>query len=305
MYRRFLLVGMTALALAACNSDSVDTPALGDTRTTLLATGQLISPAAAPGAAFVPLNPGLADAPGYIAGQPVSEALSPDRKTLLVLTSGYNNVLDANGKMIKPDSNEYVFVFDVSGGAPVRKQVLQVSDTYVGIAFAPDGQHFYVTGGGDDNLHRFAFSQGAWGEVGAPIALNHKAGNGIGSTPLATGVDVTADGKRAVVASGNSASDGSLLPRPMSPRIWLYMRSTILSENQYEKKFIPSASSNAIVIPRDPPIMPPITMNRAVIAAISIAVLTQLNMFPTPYPSAGIAPHARAAAAHDCKRSVR
>lgn len=118
MYRRFLLVGMTALALAACNSDSVDTPALGDTRTTLLATGQLISPAAAPGAAFVPLNPGLADAPGYIAGQPVSEALSPDRKTLLVLTSGYNNVLDANGKMIKPDSNEYVFVFDVSGGAP-------------------------------------------------------------------------------------------------------------------------------------------------------------------------------------------
>ncbi|TPB75739.1 phosphoesterase [Burkholderia pseudomallei] len=201
MYRRFLLVGMTALALAACNSDSVDTPALGDTRTTLLATGQLISPAAAPGAAFVPLNPGLADAPGYIAGQPVSEALSPDRKTLLVLTSGYNNVLDANGKMIKPDSNEYVFVFDVSGGAPVRKQVLQVSDTYVGIAFAPDGQHFYVTGGGDDNLHRFAFSQGAWGEVGAPIALNHKAGNGIGSTPLATGVDVTADGKRAVVAN--------------------------------------------------------------------------------------------------------
>lgn len=201
MHRRFLLVGMTTLALAACNSDSVDTPALGDTSTTLLATGQLISPAAAPGTAFVALNPGLADLPNYVAGQPVSEALSPDRKTLLVLTSGYNNVLDANGKMVKADSNEYVFVFDVAGGAPVKKQVLQVPDTYVGIAFAQDGRHFYVTGGGDDNLHGFAFSQGAWGEAGAPIALNHKTGNGIGSTPLATGVDVTADGKRAVVAN--------------------------------------------------------------------------------------------------------
>ncbi len=56
------------------------------------------------------------------------------------------------------------------------------------------------------------------------------------------------------------------------------MRSTILSENQYEKKFMPSAISNAIVMPREPPIMPPIAMNRAVIAAISIAVLTQLNI---------------------------
>ena len=62
------------------------------------------------------------------------------------------------------------------------------------------------------------------------------------------------------------------------------MRRTILSENQYEKKFIPSAMTSAIIMPRDPPIIPPITMKRAVIAAISIAVLTQLNMFDTPCP---------------------
>lgn len=62
------------------------------------------------------------------------------------------------------------------------------------------------------------------------------------------------------------------------------MRSTNLSENQYEKKFMPIAITSAIVMPRAPPIMPPITMNNAVIAAISIAVLTQLNMTATPHP---------------------
>lgn len=202
MYKILVLAAAVAATLTACNSDSVNTTAtLGDTTSTLLSTGQRITPLAAPGTTLVALNPGLQDVPDLIAGQPVSEALSPDRKTLLVLTSGYNNRLDAGGKLINADSNEYVFVFDVSGGAPVKKQVLPVPDTYVGIAFAPDGQHFYVTGGGDDNLHVFALSQGAWGEAGASIALNHKGGNGLGSSPLATGVDVTADGKRAVVAN--------------------------------------------------------------------------------------------------------
>ncbi|RFB81495.1 phosphoesterase [Methylovirgula sp. 4M-Z18] len=174
---------------------------LGEGSTTLLSTGQRISPAATPGTAFVPLNPGLADAPHYLAGQPVSTALSPDRKTLLVLTSGYNNITDAKGGVIKQDANEYVFVFDVSEGTPVKKQVLQVPDTYVGIAFASDGQHFYVSGGGDDNLHVFGLTQNGWVEAGGPVALNHKAGNGMSGGPLAMGVDVTADGKFALVAN--------------------------------------------------------------------------------------------------------
>jgi hypothetical protein len=62
------------------------------------------------------------------------------------------------------------------------------------------------------------------------------------------------------------------------------MRRTILSENQYEKKFMPSATRSASIMPRWPPIMPPITMKRAVIAAINIAVLTQLNMCAAPCP---------------------
>jgi len=202
MFLKYWSAGVITLTLVACSNNFASAQAVSsNVKTTLLSTGQLISPAAAPGATFVTLSPDLKDLPDFIAGQPVSEALSPDKKTLLVLTSGYNNVSDALGKQVKADSNEYVFVFDISGSQPVKKQVLQVPDSYVGIAFAPDGQRFYVTGGGDDNLHIFALSQGLWTEAGAPIALNHKGGDGIGSTPLAAGVDITADGKRALVAN--------------------------------------------------------------------------------------------------------
>jgi YVTN family beta-propeller protein len=206
MYKKLLIASAFSAALAACNNDGLDAPTaaaptLGDTTATLLSTGQKITPAAAPGTSFVALNPGLPDKPNLIAGQPISEALSPDRKTLLVLTSGYNNIMGSDGKMIPADSSEYVFVFDVSGGKAVKKQVLQVPDTYVGIAFAPDGKHFYVTGGGDDNLHVFAASSNGWAESGSPIALNHTTVNGIGITPLASGIDITSDGKRALVAN--------------------------------------------------------------------------------------------------------
>ncbi|MGE8331580.1 MAG: hypothetical protein ACN6PY_10685, partial [Paraburkholderia nemoris] len=50
--------------------------------------------------------------------------------------------------------------------------------------------------------------------------------------------------------------------------------------------------------------IPPITMKRAVIAAINIAVLTQLNMSATPCPNAGSYLR-RVIAAADCKRNVR
>src|SRR5260363_324878 len=54
-----------------------------------------------------------------------------------------------------------------------------------------------------------------------------------------------------------------------------YMRSTSLSENQKEKKFIASANSKAIIIPCWPPSRCPTDINKAVIAAISIVVLIQ------------------------------
>ncbi len=115
-----------------------------------LSTGQLITPLAPNGASFQPLNPGLADDPLYTAGQAVTTAVSPDAKTLLILTSGYNLMnftTGTNAGNTNPaDSNEFVFVFDISKPEPIQKQVIQVPSTYSGIAFSPNGEQFYVTG---------------------------------------------------------------------------------------------------------------------------------------------------------------
>ena len=121
------------------------------------------------------------------------------RKTLLILTSGFNLLSDASGK--KPaHSNEYIFVYDITQRTPKKLQVLGVPNSDSGIVFAPDGTRFYVSGGVDDDVHVFAKTNGTWAESGKPIALGHKAGNGLAVKPSAAGLDVTADGKLIVVA---------------------------------------------------------------------------------------------------------
>ena len=172
-----------------------------DSVRTLLPTGQWITPTAAQGSKYLPLMPGLKDMPGLPAGYAQTEVLSPDGNTLLVLTSGYNYVVDGTGKFLPNDSTQFIFVFDVTHGAPVQKQVLQVSNSYVGIAFAPDGGHFYVPGAGEDNVHVFALQGGAWAESGTPIPLGHTSANGLAQGPTASGIAITADGKRALVVN--------------------------------------------------------------------------------------------------------
>ena len=172
----------------------------------VLPDGQSITPTAAPGAIFISLNPGLADYPDFTAGQAVTSAVSPDGRTLLVLTSGYNRNNDGNGKIIPRDSNEYVFIFDITSGMPVKKEVIQVPNTYSGIAFSPDGAQFYVSGGRDDSVHTYAESGDSWAESGNPIALGHDHGNGLPQgantlPPAAAGLAVTADGKTLVVTN--------------------------------------------------------------------------------------------------------
>ena len=70
-----------------------------------LPDGQSITPTAAPGSTFTHLNPGLADFPDFAAGQAVTTAVSPDGKTLLVLTSGYNRNYDSSGNAIAAASS--------------------------------------------------------------------------------------------------------------------------------------------------------------------------------------------------------
>jgi len=167
----------------------------------LLPTGMAITPLAAAGSYFIPLDPGLPGLPDYRAGQPVTEIKSPDGKTLLVLTSGYNRLNSRLGREIPADSEEYAFLFDISGAAPRQLQALRVPDTFDGAAWSPDGQEFYVSGGCDDDVHVFSKREGVWAEDGAAIALGHEKGLGIGVEPEAAGLAVTADGRKLMVAN--------------------------------------------------------------------------------------------------------
>jgi YVTN family beta-propeller protein len=166
----------------------------------IMPSGQLITPLAPDGAKFSRLNPGLKDFPDYTAGQAVKTAISPDGNTLLVLTSGFNRLNDAQGHQVAGDSNEYVFVFDVSHGGLRQKQVLQVPNTFLGLTFAPKGDQFFVSGGVDDDVHVFSSSSGLWAESGKPIELGHKAGAGYRGRPMVANLAATADGKTLVAA---------------------------------------------------------------------------------------------------------
>jgi DNA-binding beta-propeller fold protein YncE len=193
----------------------------------ILSTGQIITPLAPTGARFQALNPNLADAPTYTAGQAVTTVVSPDGKTLLILTSGYNlwnYTTGANAGNANPaDSNEYVFVFDISGAAPVQKQVIQVPNTYSGIAFNPSGTQFYVSGGWQDSVHIFGLASGTWTEIQSPALLGHLptateealanyGGLGLETLPMASGLAVSANGQIIVVANYENDSISVLTP---------------------------------------------------------------------------------------------
>ena len=93
-------------------------------RSEFVTSGQTITPTAAPGSILQYLNPHLSQFPNYVASGGISSAKSPDGKTLLVLTAGYNNLDDSTGTLVAAASQQYVFVYDISGCTPVEKQVL-------------------------------------------------------------------------------------------------------------------------------------------------------------------------------------
>ncbi len=208
--RRALTVASSMALLmpfaAYAQQDSDDDIAPATSAQTLPNTGQTLTPLAPRGARFDPLNPDLADNPQYLAGQAVTTVTSPDHKTLLILTSGYNLVNYSSGPQLgtqnNADSTEYVFVYDISKPLAVKKQVIQVPNTYAGIVFDPSGTAFYVSGGNNDNVHLYSLNNaGTWVEqAGSPVALGHTTANGLGVGPEAAGIAVTADGTKLVVA---------------------------------------------------------------------------------------------------------
>jgi YVTN family beta-propeller protein len=177
------------------------TPQAAEPTREVLPTGMAITPQAPRGVKYFALDPHLRQFPSFVAGQPVTIAPSPDGKTLLVLTSGYNRNNGPDGRRVRSASNEYVFVYTVANDTPRQSQVLQVPDTFDGIAWNTSGTAFYVSGGGDDNVHVFERSAGRWSESGRPIPLGHRQGLGIENKPVAAGLAVTADGRRLLVAN--------------------------------------------------------------------------------------------------------
>ncbi|MEI2771052.1 MAG: hypothetical protein V9G98_10080, partial [Candidatus Competibacter sp.] len=136
---------------------------------TILPTGKTITPTAAPCSTFQQLKTDLRSDGTADANSAVAATLSPDGKTLLVLTSGYNQgfknettdepfsyaVLDPiTGKPTetKVEKSEWVFVYEVGSGTPSKRQQISIPNTFVGLAWAPDGERFYVSGGIDDRV---------------------------------------------------------------------------------------------------------------------------------------------------------
>lgn len=194
-----MLVGWAAPAWAQ-RAQPVASVSIPSQTGELTPTGQRITPKAMPGATFVSLNPNLPELPDFTAGQAASLALSPDGKTLLVLTSGFNRNFGADGKPVPATSHEYVFVYDVSGPQPVKRQVLQPANTFEGLAWSPRGDRFFVSGGVDDAVLEYA--AGAQGyALARTIKLGHKAGAGLAAKAHVSGIAVSPDGRRLLVAN--------------------------------------------------------------------------------------------------------
>jgi WD40 repeat protein len=193
---------LTSLLLLACGQLMAQQSDTTKSKPIFVTSGQEITPTAAPGSNLLYLNPGLTDFKNYIASGGISSAVSPDGNTLLVLTAGYNNLDDSSGSLVAADSQEYIFVFDISKGTPTQKQVLTLPNSYTGIAFAPSGQSFLAAGGVDDNVRIFQLqNNGQWADTGTPVALGHKTGIGIVSDGLSltTGDDPPVAGGVAIV----------------------------------------------------------------------------------------------------------
>jgi YVTN family beta-propeller protein len=213
IFRAVLMVGGL---LASASSLMPTAPAqLNSGQPQILSTNQTITPLQPRGATFQALNPKLDDNPDYTVGQAVSIVVSPDGKTLLILTSGFNLWAYPDGpkagKKNPADSTEWIFVFDIASATPIQKQAIPVPNTYSGIAFNPDGREFYVSGGDDDNVNIYTLVDRIWAEKGPPVALGHlgKAdkdksklgGIGLVTKPEASGLALTGDGKTIVVAN--------------------------------------------------------------------------------------------------------
>ena len=172
------------------------------------------------------LNPGLPAYPNFVAGEAVRSQLSPDGTTLAVLCAGQNSLDKPDGTADTATSTQFIFLYDVSGAhqeSPVLTQVIQQTNAHVGLVFSPDGSTLYAAGGRDDAVYAYTKGGASWS-----LAANDRAGPrqqgwlGIGVSPNASGLGISADGKTLVVANNYNDSisviDTASRHRPLRAR---------------------------------------------------------------------------------------
>lgn len=211
--------------VAAFAQNTLPVGNLGTRGAALLPTGQYITPSAAPGSTFAPLATGLRSDGNADAAGAVKTALSPDGKTLLVLTSSYNQYFndETTGEeftypVLDPTSGapsstttpqaEWVFVFDVSSGSLVKKQQINIPNTYNGLSWSPDGSRFYVSAGIDDRIYVYKASGGQYVPDAPFILLGHNANQ---SEPLPSYDGGLLNGTPADTASGGTVVTGAVV----------------------------------------------------------------------------------------------
>ena len=187
--------------------------------------GLYITPTALAHAVQQDLNPELAKYPNFVAGEAVKAVVSPDGKTLAILTAGMNSLiqLDSTGMVSSVDtaaSTQFLFLYDISGAnktKPALKQIIQQTNAHVGLVWAPNSQTLYASGGCDDAVYVYANNGTSFAPSGK-ISLGHipcpanptsnnpnQSGLGRGVAPNVAGLAISADGRTLVAA--NSYSD--------------------------------------------------------------------------------------------------
>ncbi len=127
---------------------------------------------------------------------PLNMVLSNDGRYLLVTTNG-------NG-------DQTIEVIDLNANQSVQR--ISVKKSWLGLAFSPDGERFFVSGGDDNEVMVFDFAAGKAAEAGKIILGSsdyHKLDEkgraearrkGLGEFAFPAGLAVTPDGKRLYVA---------------------------------------------------------------------------------------------------------
>ena len=202
--------------------------------------GLFITPTALPNANQQLLNPGLAlpyfatNYPNFVAGEAIKAVVTPDGKTLAILTAGQNSLYFPNtcepgtpncsvGKLDTAASTQFLFLYDISGAnktSPVLKQVIQQPNAHAGLVWSPDSKTMYAAGGCDDAVYVYTNNGGSFALSGK-ISLGHtpcpfpftgganqnKSGLGLGSVaPNVAGLAISANGKTLVAANNYNDS---------------------------------------------------------------------------------------------------